>query len=249
MEIADLSKILDHIKQLYAEKEALSIKLIEQQKHIDWNTQSECINELSTALAKAQAEMRIAGKDKENPYFKSRYADWQSVVDASRPALTKFGISVQTPVVTEESGVAYMICQMTHSSGQWIRSRMRYVPPKTDIQGIASYNTSLKRLMYSNLTGVVVGDEDDDGEKAVAETRELYAKGVAVNNKYDPKSNNHPITPEQLDELEYELAKFPDIVEQILEGFKIQSLADMPKDKYSAAIRRVREITQLREGK
>ncbi len=59
------------------------------------------------------------------------------------------------------------------------------------------------------------------------------------------------ITREQIEEIEYELAdpQFHDIVPQILDGLKIQSIADMPKSKFLIAIRRIREIKQLRTGK
>ena len=78
----------------------------------------------------------------------------------------------------------------------------------------------------------------------------MYAKGTALNTKYNPKENKYEsITTEQLEELEYELAEFPDIAEQILEGFKIQSLANMPKQKFLPAVSRIREIKLLRNGK
>ena len=43
---------------------------------------SEQINELAAALAKAQGQMQSAKKDAENPFFKSKYADMDSVVSA-----------------------------------------------------------------------------------------------------------------------------------------------------------------------
>lgn len=45
--------------------------------------QSEQINELATALSKAQGEMQAAIKDKVNPFYKSYYADLGSVWDAA----------------------------------------------------------------------------------------------------------------------------------------------------------------------
>jgi len=40
---------------------------------------SELINELATALSKAQGQIRGAVKDAENPHFRSKYADLASV--------------------------------------------------------------------------------------------------------------------------------------------------------------------------
>ncbi len=135
------------------------------------------IDQLATALAKAQGEMETAGKNKKNPFFKSSYADFQAIIQASRPALSKYGLSVvQPPFIYEESadgtgvGNSYLVTILMHSSGQWIKSKARHNPPKNDIQSLSSYNTYLKRMCYTSLVGVVTG-EDDDGEAAVMHTR------------------------------------------------------------------------------
>jgi hypothetical protein len=211
---------------------------------------SEEIKELAAALAKAQAEYDTAPLNKVNPYFKSNYADLASVVGVSRPALTKYGLSVTQEVSNDESGALWLITELMHASGQWKLSKFRMVPPKNDIQAISSYNTYCKRMCYASLCGVVVGDDlDDDGETAVATSRETFAKGTALNAKYNPKEiNPEVITKEQLEEVEYELSEYPDIASQVLDGLKLQSLADMPKAKYSVAMKRIREIKLLRNS-
>lgn len=124
------------------------------------------IDQLATALAKAQGEYLIASKDKKNPFFKSNYADLESVVAASRPALAKYGLSVvQPPFIIGENGNSYLITILMHASGQWIKSKAQHNPQKNDIQSLSSYNTYLKRMCYTSLLGVVTG-EDDDGNAA-----------------------------------------------------------------------------------
>ena len=79
--------------------------------------------------------------------------------------------------------------------------------------------------------------------------REVIAKGTSLNTKYNPREQSYePITKEQLEELEYELASWEDIAELVLDGLHIQSLSDMPKSKYLASITRIREIKRAREG-
>jgi len=213
------------------------------------NESNEC-NEIATALSKAQSEFKIAGLNKSNPYFKSSYADLQSIVEASRPALCKNNLSITQQIVQIEDGQSTLITKLRHSSGQWIQSKSRIVPPKNDIQTISSYITYLKRINYSALISVITGDEDDDGEAAVATTRETFAKGTALNTKYNPKENMvETITNDQLQELEYELAEYPDIAEMVLDGLRIQSLADIPKAKFLSSTKRIREIKNLRNGK
>lgn len=239
-------QILDAIVELKQQIAALNVKPVVTQP-----SKSEDLKELFTALSKAQAEMRFAGLNAENPYFKSSYSDLAEIVRVSRPALAKNGLSVIQQILPNDDGQNILHCILAHSSGQWIETRMRILPIKNDIQSMASYITYLRRYSYAAIVGVVTADEDDDGEKAVYDQREMAAKGVALNTKYNPKEASYEsITKEQLEELEYELAdpQYHDIVPQILDGLKIQSLADMPKSKFLIATKRIREIKALRNG-
>lgn len=205
------------------------------------------VKDLYSALAKAQGEIQLADRDSDNPYFKSRYANLASFIAASRPALTKHGLSLSHRLELNAEGQNILVCTLGHASGQYIESRMRVLPVKNDIQSFGSYMTYLRRYSYAALCGLA--DTDDDGETAVAESRETFAKGTALNTKYNPKDQSfETLSKEQIDEMEYELAEFPDLAEQILDGLRIQSIADIPKSKYRAAITRVREIKMLRNG-
>lgn len=249
MENNELRQILDYVKTLFDDKIEL-IKKYYEDKEIPDHTSSENLNELFAALAKAQAEMSIAGLTNENPYFKSKYADLAEVVRASRPALTKNGLCVTQQVIINEDGQSLLHTTLGHVSGQWIMTKMRIIPPKNDIQTLGSYITYLRRYSYAALIGVVAGGEDDDGEVAMVEARQVMAKGTSLNTKYDPKQQtSETITKEQLEELEYELSEYPDLAENVMDGLRIQSLADMPKSKFLAAINRVREIKNMRNGK
>lgn len=124
------------------------------------------INELATALAKAQSEFTTAKKDKDNPFFKSKYADFESVVNSTRPALTKHGLSVVQNVYRDTDGHHYLITLLLHSSGQWIKSKAQHNPQKSDVQSLSSYNTYLKRMCYSSMVGAITGEGDDDGNAA-----------------------------------------------------------------------------------
>ncbi len=209
----------------------------------EYSFRSSSIGELSTALAKAQGEYSIATLNRQNPYFKSKYADLASVVNAARPALTKNGLSVVQNIVAHDDGSSVLHTILFHTSGEYIESRMKILPSKTDIQSISSYTTYIKRMAYASLVGVVTGDEDDDGEQAVATERSTYAKGVATNVEYKPQNNEYvTVSKDQLDELERELEGFPHICELVLDSLKIQSLADMPKNRYPAAITRIRSL-------
>jgi hypothetical protein len=207
--------------------------------------------DLYAALAKAQGEYPVIGYNRENPYFKSKYTDLDGILKAVRPALSKNNLSFIQQLRIVEGGATVMHTIITHATGQWIESRTRIVPPKNDVQSFGSTLTYCRRYTAIAILGVTISDDDDDGERAMVDAREIYAKGVALNTKYDPRIQSaDTITKEQLDELEYELAEYPDIAEMVLDGLKIQSIADMPKSKYHTSIKRIREIKQARnEGK
>jgi hypothetical protein len=244
----DNKQILEMLSSLSNVVSTLNTKVGELTNIVN-TSRSADLKELFSALAKAQSEMPTAGSNAENPYFKSSYADLAEIVRVSRPALSKNGLAVIQQILPNEDGQNILHCILTHSSGQWIETRMRILPSKPDVQSLASYITYLRRYSYAAIVGVVVCNEDDDGERAVYDQRETAAKGVAINHKYNPKEQSYEtITKEQLEELEYELAQYPDIAEQVLEGLRIQSLADMPKSKFLVSINRVRQIKQTRNG-
>lgn len=133
---------------------------------MDRQYQTDVINELAGALAKAQAEMTHAGKSADNPFFKSKYADLSAVISAARPALSKNGLSVVQFTDMDEAGKVFLITQLSHSSGQWMRSWYPVTPVKNDPQGLGSATTYARRYAYGSIVGVAAADEDDDGNAA-----------------------------------------------------------------------------------
>lgn len=124
---------------------------------------SEQINELATALAKAQGEITGALKDSANPFFKSKYADLASCWDACREALSKNGLSVlQSPHVDAEG--LTVTTMLMHSTGQWIRNDLKVIPKDDTPQGIGSALTYARRYALTALVGIA--QVDDDGNAA-----------------------------------------------------------------------------------
>lgn len=124
---------------------------------------SEQINEIATALAKAQGEVANPVFNKTNPHFRSKYADLSSVLNVVRPALSKNNISIMQMTNIEEAGVV-LYTRLTHTSGQWIES-VYPVTASGKHQEIAAALTYAKRLSLSAIVGVA-GEEDDDGNAA-----------------------------------------------------------------------------------
>ncbi len=126
-------------------------------------TTSEQINEIASALAKAQGQMDGAAKGSANPFFKSKYADLASVWEACRTPLATNGIAViQSPTVAELR--VSLDTLLVHTSGQWIRNAISCAIKEDTPQVIGSATTYLRRYALQSLVGVAA--EDDDGEAA-----------------------------------------------------------------------------------
>ena len=128
---------------------------------------SESIKELATALAKAQGEIKGAVKDSANPFFKSKYADLASVVEAIRAAFAKNGLSYTQHISDSEKNEVRVETIIMHSSGEWLSCGVLALPvSKADAQGYGSALTYARRYSLSAAAGVAA--EDDDGNAAVA---------------------------------------------------------------------------------
>jgi len=131
---------------------------------------SEQINELSTALAKAQGTIASAKKDRENPFFKSSYADLASVWDACRKPLSDNGLSVvQTTDITDKG--VFLVTMLAHASGQWISGILPIRPVKDDPQGMGSAITYMRRYALAAIAGVAPEEHDDDGNEASGKSK------------------------------------------------------------------------------
>jgi hypothetical protein len=137
---------------------------------------SEQINELATALAKAQAEMKNAKLNKINPHFKSRYADLAEIRDTVTPALSKNGIAVVHGLDTAENGIA-VVTRLIHASGQWVESRFPVAYDKPQTMGSAiTYGRRYNLSAIANISA----DDDDDANAANEKAPVPHAKPEAM---------------------------------------------------------------------
>jgi len=123
---------------------------------------SENIDQLATALAAAQAEMKNAKLNKVNPHFKSKYADLAEIRDTVTPALSKNGIAVVQGTDAVETGIL-VVTRLVHKSGQWIESRFPIAYDKPQTMGSAY--TYAKRYSLAAICNIAA-DEDDDANAA-----------------------------------------------------------------------------------
>jgi hypothetical protein len=124
------------------------------------------LDKLAAAMVKVQAALKPAVKLSENPYFKSKYADLNSVWTACREALTEHGLTViQTTELMGEKLV--LTTTLLHVSGQSVSGHYLINPVKaTDPQSLGSAVTYARRYALAAIVGVVT--EDDDAERAMS---------------------------------------------------------------------------------
>lgn len=144
------------------------------------------INEIATALAKAQAAMENAAKNAANPHFKSRYADLAEVLNTVRPALAANGVClIQGASYDAEHGLVVVDTMLAHSSGQWLAEAFSAPASKLDAQGLGSALTYVRRYSASAMVGLAQADDDGNaasgkGGRKADPVAEVGAPAVAL---------------------------------------------------------------------
>lgn len=125
---------------------------------------SESIVKLATALLSAQKKIEAAVKDSANPFFRSKYADINSVMEACKSHLNDAGIVV-TQLVESFTDGDFLTTLFIHSeSGEYLSSRMKLQGTADGMQAYGSAVTYARRYMLQSMA--FVGAEDDDGNAA-----------------------------------------------------------------------------------
>lgn len=127
---------------------------------------SNALDQLALALSKAQAKIKTAEKDANNPHFNSRYADLASVWEACRDALTSEGLCVVQLPCGDGDRVG-LTTTLLHASGQWMASTIFVSPERKGPQAVGSVITYLRRYALAAAAGVA--PDDDDGDSAEPE--------------------------------------------------------------------------------
>jgi hypothetical protein len=189
---------------------------------------STTITKISAALCKAQSEMGNAVKGATNPFFKSHYADLNSIREASLPVLNKHGITVIQPTTVIE-GVNYVETVLLHESGEFISSLTQIISAKpNDPQAHGSGLSYARRYALQSICNI--GAEDDDAEKAKPQTVH-YTSPVSAPPPPETKPGKVAITEKQFTSL-YERVKAGDKV-ALAKAMDAFSFTDAQKETIS----------------
>lgn len=126
---------------------------------------SESIANLAMALCQFQGEAENPKNTANNPFFKSKYAPLSEVINATKPLLSKHGLSIlQSPSGDGEHIIITTL--LMHSSGEWIEGEPLVLKAdKPTAQGAGSAITYGRRYALSAILGIA-SEEDDDGNSA-----------------------------------------------------------------------------------
>jgi hypothetical protein len=194
--------------------------------------QSEQINELTASLANAQAKITPAIKDSANTFFKNKYADFASIYKSCVGPLGENGLAIMQ-IISSENGKPCLITQLSHSSGQWVRSIAPLNPKKDDDQAMGSSISYMKRYSLAALVGVVTEEEDDDGNASVGVTNPEKRNG-----SHAPRPPGNTISKSLAKELEAMFnkcdKKFQENFMSYMKKSQINSFEMIPEDKYDS---------------
>ncbi len=151
---------------------------------MEFKISSDSIGQITEALSKAQGKIENALKDSANPFFKSKYADLSSVMAVTKEPLSSNNLSFSSSIV-QAGGVNFLVCTLSHISGEWFRSYMPLITAKNDMQSMGAAISYGRRFGLAALCHV--GVEESDGEGTVDRgTGEVKAEPKAV--KSEPLS-------------------------------------------------------------
>lgn len=128
---------------------------------------STSIINLAKALHQFQQVAEKVIKKADNPFFKSKYADLPSILDAIHPHLVACNLVVSQ--IPDGEGLTTIL--MHSESGEYICANSTMKPVKNDPQSIGSAITYHRRYALCSILNLNV-DEDDDGNQSSAPKQE-----------------------------------------------------------------------------
>lgn len=189
---------------------------------------SDSIKNLAAALAKFQGDVKNPANTADNPFFKSKYAPLQDVLNLVRPLLSKHGLSViQSP--TGDGTDISITTILLHESGEWIKLEPLVLKAdKATAQGAGSAITYARRYSLSAVLGIS-SEDDDDGNHA---TGNKQGKAPAKPQSSRSKTKGDTITTDQAKWL-FGIAKGDqELVKDTLKTFGYTNTTDIKTAEY-----------------
>jgi hypothetical protein len=132
---------------------------------------SETVKQVSDALVLASGEISNPVRDSVNPYFNSKYASLDGMLDRIRATLETHGLCVVQGQDVETTSHVIIETRIIHKSGEYIETYCSAKPKNTDPQSIGSAITYCRRYGLMSALNIAGGD-DDDGNTCSGDQRQ-----------------------------------------------------------------------------
>lgn len=210
------------------------------------------MKQISAAFVKAKRSFGPALKDKNNPHFKSKYADLGACLEAVEGALLDNGIALLQETFEDSTGVTVETV-LLHESGEERRCGKLHVPAsKQDPQGYGSALTYARR--YSLMTACGIAPEDDDGNAASKPAAKTATRGPVIPvakgalESIDPKRQNvlRDIAAYAQERVEADdVAAAHDEVYSVTDDLELMALSSLIPSHIRTAIRKFHEAQKV----
>ena len=169
---------------------------------------TEQLDQLFTALSKAQAEFPLIEKSRTAHY--GNYADLSDMLNPLWPVLKAHGLSVYDFTTINTNGSLIINVRLGHSSGQFTTTQCLFREGLAKDAEWGGCLTFIRRYMYRSILGIAIPNDIDDNDD-----------GHAV--------SSQPLTKEQLEFLE----KLPqDAQQKVMSFYKVNNLKDITKVQF-----------------
>jgi len=140
-------------------------------------------------LLQFQTEVGAIKKDSDNPFYKSKYFNIDTLIDVIKPVLNKVGLILLQPLISVDGKPSIKTQIIDSESGESIESTIE-LPPFADAQKMGSIITYLRR--YSITSMLFLEAEDDDGNSV---SNGQNSTKTAPPNNFKPKYTPPPVKP------------------------------------------------------
>ena len=199
--------------------------------------QSAEVDKIFAAVVALQSEINNPKKSKQGHGYK--YAELAQIIELSREPLATNGLAV-AQYCTAIDGQSYLVTQMIHSSGQWLRgyyplekAGMRAV---NDAQQMGAAMTYARRYNLAAMLGVA--QEDDDAASLGSQRQQV---------RNSPPQGAPQQSKQPLDTLEGQTLNA--VAQWLSEGLTVEHVAERLGSKYILHPAVVQKIKSMSEGK
>lgn len=156
---------------------------------VDWDTKRNAVSDFNAAFSNAKRKFKKAKKSGWNDHLKKNYSLLEDYDEATKEALSEFGMSWRHVPATIPGDITSIKCILAHKSGHAEECEMQapsYSMTNNAInkmQSVGIVNMYLRRLTLSSMLGLVSDSEfDNDGNgegKQITEQQAADLKALA----------------------------------------------------------------------